>query len=268
MKYTKDNYELFALDYLEGKMSPQDQVLFDAFLNAHPAIKAEFEDFELVYLPHVKNEYKKKNTLYRKETHRITAFQIVKIAASILFIFSIAFIGFRKINPDKVPRLVTTEQTKVDIPGEKKNDEKKDTHSLQELARNESTDIQPVSNRLDEQVAEKPKPADNILSENSVVTITNTCDELKEPEENEEEWHRGNYHLTLIEQRIILPEVSFTYSIDRPLISTLDDSEKEKNISKLGKLLARANLIPTGLDQGFKGDFRESVVPETFSDLK
>ncbi|MDR0363740.1 MAG: hypothetical protein LBH92_01770 [Bacteroidales bacterium] len=42
---TKDNYEIFAVDYLDGKLTKAEEASFLGFLDAHPDLKEEFELF-------------------------------------------------------------------------------------------------------------------------------------------------------------------------------------------------------------------------------
>ena len=50
MNINKDNYEVFFLDYFEGKLSPAEiEELLD-FLKQHPEVNSEFEGFEMVSL--------------------------------------------------------------------------------------------------------------------------------------------------------------------------------------------------------------------------
>ena len=51
MKYTIDNYEEFAIDYLEDNLGKYDRQEFEAFLILHPEIKVTLEGFHLVTLP-------------------------------------------------------------------------------------------------------------------------------------------------------------------------------------------------------------------------
>ncbi len=45
MKITKLNYELFAIDYLEGNLSREEKQLFDQFLEKYPEAKEELSDY-------------------------------------------------------------------------------------------------------------------------------------------------------------------------------------------------------------------------------
>lgn len=50
MLFNRENYELFVLDYLDGKLSPGDSELFARFLNDHPDILEEVMNIEQMRL--------------------------------------------------------------------------------------------------------------------------------------------------------------------------------------------------------------------------
>ncbi|MBL7943907.1 MAG: hypothetical protein JNM00_14130 [Flavobacteriales bacterium] len=51
MKYTRDNYEMYVIDYLEGNLPTADHEAFRLFLIQHPDIAATVEGLEEVILP-------------------------------------------------------------------------------------------------------------------------------------------------------------------------------------------------------------------------
>lgn len=44
MKFNRGNYELYVIDFLEGKLSEEDHILFIKFLEGHPDINEEIKD--------------------------------------------------------------------------------------------------------------------------------------------------------------------------------------------------------------------------------
>ncbi len=63
----RDNYEPWALDYLEGTLSETDQMRFESFLDDHPDIKAEILGMDLITLdPPDKTVFRHKEKLYRR----------------------------------------------------------------------------------------------------------------------------------------------------------------------------------------------------------
>ncbi len=63
---SKNNYEIWFLDYFEGNLKEEDiPVLYD-FLDKYPILKKEFDEFELLYLDKVKTVYNGKEKLKQK----------------------------------------------------------------------------------------------------------------------------------------------------------------------------------------------------------
>ena len=46
MIVTRENYEVWMLDYLEGKLSGKDLILFEEFLSEHPELREDPEQME------------------------------------------------------------------------------------------------------------------------------------------------------------------------------------------------------------------------------
>ena len=57
------NYEAYFLDFIEGNLDASLQKELDAFLNKHPELKQELEDFEMFTLEAETIEYTKKEAL-------------------------------------------------------------------------------------------------------------------------------------------------------------------------------------------------------------
>ncbi len=55
MKITRDNYELYFLDFIEGRMSEQEKNELFLFLGQNPDLKSELEDYDQIYLKPVTN---------------------------------------------------------------------------------------------------------------------------------------------------------------------------------------------------------------------
>ncbi|WP_236973759.1 hypothetical protein [Membranihabitans maritimus] len=68
MRVTRDNYEEYALDYVEGELDTSNKQAFEKFLDENPDIKEEFDDFSIVTIaPDIPMVYKEKSKLYQKE---------------------------------------------------------------------------------------------------------------------------------------------------------------------------------------------------------
>jgi hypothetical protein len=65
MNITRNNYELYFLDYYEGNLSAEQQAELFLFLEQHPGLSNEFESFEMVHLPSVAVSFEGKDSLKR-----------------------------------------------------------------------------------------------------------------------------------------------------------------------------------------------------------
>lgn len=82
-----ENYEKYALDYLEGQLTSEQKMVFELFLQDHPQIKAELEELaeiRLVANPAVK--YPDKSKLYRNGNIRPFPLFRWGVAASVLLL--------------------------------------------------------------------------------------------------------------------------------------------------------------------------------------
>ena len=84
MKITKQNYEEYAIDYIEGTLSKEDRVAFGHFLSCHPEIAAEIgalqEDLPVLY-PDLSVRYEDKDRLKRRASIRPWIRRIGRVAA-------------------------------------------------------------------------------------------------------------------------------------------------------------------------------------------
>ena len=72
MKFTRENYELYVLDYLEGKLTDNDYELFLQFLKENPDISYEIEVAGKIQLQPVDIKFHSKNSL--KKNGRLSKF--------------------------------------------------------------------------------------------------------------------------------------------------------------------------------------------------
>lgn len=71
---TKENYEIFAVDYCDGNLSGQEEKAFLAFLEQHPEIKEEVElFFDAAPLAKPAVRFSQKNQLKQKEIKAVAA---------------------------------------------------------------------------------------------------------------------------------------------------------------------------------------------------
>lgn len=80
MKITRDNYESFFLDYLEGNL---EEIMIDQFLDfleQHPDLKEELHLFENIHLPEEPAAFTGKKHLYKSPADEKEAFDLKAIA--------------------------------------------------------------------------------------------------------------------------------------------------------------------------------------------
>lgn len=89
----KNNYEEYALDYLEGKLSPEQEQAMEQFLLEHPSIKEEIEGVEKMVLvedesityPYKKN-LKKASPFYNTMLFKVAAAIVFLIIATVVYV--------------------------------------------------------------------------------------------------------------------------------------------------------------------------------------
>lgn len=269
MKITINNYEEFALDYLEGNLNTEEHQQFCLFLDQYPEIKESLENFEEIKLPGLAMIMPDKDRLYRNSSNvKRLGFYFRSIAATLILIVMVAVLWN---NPGEKTKDIVQEN-KVKIPDEIEHKE------IPVVALKSEEKILP-ENKADlvKNYPTKPeaKAKINLVTDiaSAAPDLTNEKVELIEPEKNFDDTPLINIPVTVvfIDKIEIRPIVDYSYSIDqRPVFLTIDEEEdkKESNFS-IGKLLAKANLIPTGLRDEISGStLREKIIPETFMDLK
>ena len=80
MKITRDNYESFFLDYLEGNLEESIIDQFLDFLEQHPDLKKELQLFENIRLPEEPVSFAGKKHLYKSPADEKEAFELKAIA--------------------------------------------------------------------------------------------------------------------------------------------------------------------------------------------
>lgn len=80
MKITRDNYESFFLDYLEGKLEESRIDQFLDFLDCNPDLKEELQLFENIRLPGEPVPFAGKKHLYKSPADEKEAFELKTIA--------------------------------------------------------------------------------------------------------------------------------------------------------------------------------------------
>ncbi|PLW96897.1 MAG: hypothetical protein C0591_07870, partial [Marinilabiliales bacterium] len=67
MKINRNNYEIFFIDFYDGKLTNAQKLELDLFLEDHPILKLEFEEFENIKLDTSEITFSSKQTLKKPE---------------------------------------------------------------------------------------------------------------------------------------------------------------------------------------------------------
>ncbi len=123
---TKNNYEAFLLDYIEGNLSPEMRAELMLFFENHPELKEDLDDFELVSTNPEEIIFKDKESL-KVEEDKIGIINyedaiIAKVEGIISEKESTSLLAFLKHNPEKEKELKLYEKTKLVAPAITFND--------------------------------------------------------------------------------------------------------------------------------------------------
>ena len=66
MKISRDNYEVFFIDYFEGNLNREEKEELQRFLSKNPDLKNEFDQFEEINVAEPEREYKYKTELKKQ----------------------------------------------------------------------------------------------------------------------------------------------------------------------------------------------------------
>src|SRR5690625_6299093 len=85
-----NNYEQYALEYLDGELPPEIHLDFERFLEKHPEIQDQLDElYEMRTLPFLSFQYPNKQNLYKKEKSAGDFWLPWSIAASFLILVSV-----------------------------------------------------------------------------------------------------------------------------------------------------------------------------------
>src|SRR5690606_571085 len=126
MKITIENYERYALDFLEGHLGQKEEEEFQKFLDENPDIMEELQGIdEVVLIPDMEIHYPHKANLYRNKrlgiiplwkTSRLiaAAVTLLLITATVLFIRNTTTTPAENLTDNQPPKVETpTEQNKL-----------------------------------------------------------------------------------------------------------------------------------------------------------
>lgn len=272
MKITKENYEEFALDFIEGNLNAADQKQFEAFLDTNPAIRKSIDDFQLVVLPAFTPIMPNKSKLYRNNSKIKPILLYIKSIAAVilvLILLSAVLIQIKK-QPDK--SLVQQQSEK-----QKMEDELPDKNIALEVK--PEIKIDPTDDGLKTVTPKKSPGKSDLRNGEKKQSPIFSKTEIAEPIEEHvlvapveiEDLYIPVQTIARIETINIIPEIYIGYKIDHQPNFILFENEEIQDdpLSKIGRLLARANLIPTGLQQEIdETSILQKMIPETYVDLK
>jgi hypothetical protein len=289
MKYTKENYQEFALDYMEDLMSEDDRNSFRNFLDQNPQIKEEIEDISIVTLPHFEPKFPHKKDLIKPipTQNKILPIYLRRIAAAILLLLIVSLFWLNRKDrlqdlasaPDETPLL---ERQEVPRQADQNNevaaviapDEK-----AQEVQSKPSAGDKPAKkpeSKAKQQgwdlVVLNPNPVDSRVNLPAPPDpLEDTARELEiAAGEYEKITPKENVMVVFIDQLTIRPTLDNRPKLSlvrEPLLKT--EQIAQESHTKLGKLLARANLLPSGLmEEIASGGLRDKIMPESYTDSK
>lgn len=302
MKFNKENYEAFALDYLEDAMSPEDRSQFELFLWRNPDIKAEFDNFQIIYLPEpdFTEKFPNKERLIKPVAVTIPLHARNKrgtwkkwsVAAAILLLLGITF--FTTSNEESAPDSmveVAPSLTPEDEQLTQSNSIDEDKPSNKEVAAavNSQEDSDLPGNMTKESISSQNKELTNITTDTQTNENRNLVDDLLAIDrietldeeifiaESEEDVaidiSRDVRPIRDVVQVSTLPQRQFTSNKletedrDLPMPILIIDEEPDEKF-RLGKFLAKANLLPRSLGDIVGVGFKEKLVPESFQEIK
>ncbi len=278
MKYSRENYERYVLDFFEGNMSADERAAFEGFLILHPDIRQELDNFQLVTITADPNiAYARKEALLKDtdEDNRYLFFRrrYLAVAAALLVLVAVAsflFVHPRNIASEVVqqpiPEATTTPST-TPVPVEQKTAElaaMKESIVPSDKRVVKATDIResPIVEMTEVEKIEPEQTAHEEVAVVSAVTADQTSLSHVRPT-------NPVVFIQPIITRNFLPFSPHTYSLDEidlPLMLDVEIMSKER--SKIGRFLAKVNLIPEAIEETADGGLKEKLLPESFSGLK
>jgi len=173
MMINKENYEIYAIDFLENTLDKETRSEMIRFLNNHPGVKSELESMmkPVIMTADQAITFEPKSIL-KKEVNKkpIWVPTLLKYAAAIALLLSISTVFYlnNKINIIENTSETTTEKT--DIPTESTKidlSNKEDSAPISESKETEQTDTKPAlpTNKA----IRTPKPINTLIKELNVV---------------------------------------------------------------------------------------------------
>ncbi len=293
MEFNKENYEEYALDFLEGNLSSEDRLQFESFLWRNPDIKTEFDDFQLIYLPEPNSAEKFPNkerlikpvavTIPLHNRNKNITWKKWSVAASILLLLGVTY--FATINQENVPDTLVEvqptptdketliEKNKIDesplvveeslsavLEKEKKTELDNKEKDLQNTAEESAFDINKT-------VASDLVVREAVQAIEEKVFSINSNEELDINIFGDLTPIRDVVQVPTLPQRFVTPgalEIE-DRELTMPILIIEEESDEK---FRLGKFLAKANLLPRSFGDIVGVGFKEKLVPESFQEIK
>ncbi len=178
---TKDNYQAYLLDFLEGSLSKENKRELELFLEKNPQFADELKSYEesLFLVPDLDIKFEDKETLMHKKRFLFPLWaKYSSYAAAILLLIGFSFTLFH--NPNSENDLTidnpTSQNTSKPIIIEEKIIEEPQQENL--IAKKENTnstykDIQPTTPKVVSQTQKKPKANDTTIEKEPRIILSN-----------------------------------------------------------------------------------------------
>ncbi len=280
MKYTRENYEEFALDYLEGSLTPEESEMFETFLLLHPDIKAEIEEFKWVTVkPNPELQFPDHTRLLKNPGGSLVSMRYSKwmgIAAAIMLLLVSGVLLWKTALPTGETSVVVNEPVEqpeseaMENPATEIETDDLTVDAKETIAASEpDARVSPRTNDLAQKEPETPnhrRPDVNLLqNEMSEVLVQNEV---------------PKYHdsvTDLISTQAISREAVSVPMLDDQAISYLvyerpihekylpeiylNDQEEKGSVARF---FAKTNFIPSVLADLDKEELKEKFIPESF----
>lgn len=113
MKIDRKNYEIYAIDYLDGTLPEKEKAEMHAFLLVNPDLAEKLEDISRIHLDAPVLTYKKKNLLKKTETEACPDYYAIAEAEAVLSPEEIQKLGSQRLHPDFQQLVNTYRRTKL-----------------------------------------------------------------------------------------------------------------------------------------------------------
>ncbi len=293
MKINQLNYEAFAIDYLEGNLSDEDQLVMEEFLRSHPKIKEEIISMGAFELPVFQAiSYPEKEKLYKSS--RKYYIPILAMAASLFLLVTIGYqwmnnkhhAGSQDFQPtlvDNDPKEVLSNEIEIKTeelfePEESNQLNESDDDSIINLNNNQIKSTLVFEEKAESPAKEIYKDAENIaknLPQNTFAEMKTVDDEsaanalMTAQLQKAERMSRDVFDIVALQSKNAQPVSNkpvvesvelILYDISESISKTkIAEAKKNWNFSKL--------IQPESFDGKQLSNIKKAMVPEAFTNL-